>query len=194
VKPGVYRFTHLRHRTDWEQDAPGVKIYSRIEWIGPPEEPRDYLASYRELNLTAGQVLHSAIRRYPTLYGHSEGAMLMASNAFLAIGSTRDWHPNGFPINDPHISADETSVDISAFDQRYPWYPLAEYSAIYGAAGLGGEELFLNDSFVALARNVLNCMATHGITLAPQSGTTEEEQKDLARRCLAGLNQKYPQG
>ncbi len=192
VKPGVYKFSHnLRKDDRYGQTF----IFATITWVREPDPVQDYLKEFREASFTAGQVIAHEIKRRPRLYGTPDGIM-EAANQILDGGG--DWHPNGFVQFDPDMGKDTPDLEIPKFDKPFRWNPLSDSSAICVAAGLGqdGEEgrIHLNPSFVALARNVLECMITHG-TIPPNIPGWKEKgdpNLELAKKCLEKINQLYP--
>lgn len=57
VEPGVYRFTHLVHLRSFAREKDRPTVFSRIEWVRPPDPPKDYgviLEKARELAADLG--------------------------------------------------------------------------------------------------------------------------------------------
>jgi len=188
VEPGVYRFTHFQHLDHDENDRPFT--YTLIERVRPPELVRDYQAESANKNFTAGQVIYNSIQRYPTLYNGEDAVQKVADHIFCVIGGGGDWHINGFVQYDPDMSPDTPEVEIPVFDKAYRWYPMCEYSALCRAAGIGDAVINLSPSFLALARNIINCILLHGSEQVHPD--THDNNQETARKCLEGLNKRYP--
>ncbi len=186
VTPGVYTFTHHAHMKSFDRSSSRPTIYTTIVWTRPPDPVKDYKKEAVSRNFTAGQVIANSMRRYPTLYNGLDAVQGVADHIFCVIGGGGSWHANGFVQYDPDMRADDPAVEIPVFNKKYQWYPLCEFSALWRAAGLGGgTALHLNPSFLALARNVSQCIITYGSEGSPQN-------VKIAVRCLKALNAKYP--
>ena len=188
VKPGVYRFTHFQHLDHSENDEPFT--YTLIEWVRSPEPVCNYQAESTNKNITAGQVIYESIQRYPTLYDGEDAIQKVADHIFCVIGGGGDWHTNGFVQYDPDMSPDAPDIDIPVFNKVYRWYPMCEYSALCRAAGIGDSVINLNPSFLALARNIIQSILTHGSEQIHLD--THNDNQEIARKCLEGLNKRYP--
>lgn len=191
VRPGVYKFSHNLRNGRGDRTF----VYATFTWAREPDPVQDYLKEFREADFTAGQVIANQMERWPTLYYGEDAAMAAANHFFCVNGGGGNWHPNGFVQYDPDMSKDTVGVEIPHFDKPYHWYPLSEYSAIVAAVGLSADKarMHLNPSFVALARNVLQCMIKHG-TIPPRISSWEERgdpNVELAKQCLVRLNELY---
>ena len=214
VRPGVYRFTHYYFRKDFVRDAAGrPNIFSRVEWVREPDPVRDYAAERAGLNFTAGQVIANSIRKYPTLYAGHYAARRVADHIMCTIGGGGHWHENGFVQYDPEMKASDPEVAIPDFsDPTYrsvpqiglmkdvyeeSWYPMSDgdYSSLVMA---GRGKIFLNPSFVDLARNVARAIMT---VPKPTKVDSSMEMKHtisrwetnikLATKALEGLDSLY---
>lgn len=208
--PGVYRFTHVTHLID-RDDGTRPQVMARVEWVRKPDPPVDYDAHYRSLDLTAGQVLLDAVRRYPTLFlkDGEAGAASLASAAgqvLLVSGSGYELHPNGWLGSNPDLDNDSERVAVPVFDAPYHWYDIDQYSFLVNAAGQGENlwdrggrlpEYYLNESFTELAFNVLQCIVRHGVDGTANrhvdpDGRRAAESWRWARIALKGLAARYP--
>lgn len=187
VRPGVYKFTHLVHLEHEEKENEPF-IYTKIEWVRPPEPVKDYAAIEAGKNFTAGQVIYNLIQQYPDLYDGENAVQRVADHILCGIGGGGDWHPNGFVQYDLDISPDTPEVEIPVFDKMYFWYPMSEkYSALCRAAGIGGETIILNESFQDLARNIIKCILKHGSKSMQYDGKVHKSKNPtIAEKCLVG--------
>jgi hypothetical protein len=189
VKPGVYKFLH--HLPEEYDD---YFVFATIKWVREPDPVKDYLKESREANFTAGQVIAHMIKKWPTLYNGPDAVVAAANSIFCVYGGGGDWHPNGFVQYDPDMPVDTPDMEIGTFDRPYCWMPMCEYSALVAAAGLSPQKglIHLNPSFVALARTMLECMIKHGTTPMSCSEQKGDPNLELAKQCLAALNERYP--
>lgn len=184
VKPGVHRFTHYQH-LDHDADDQKPHVFTKIEWVRPPDPVRNYQAEWDARNFTAGQVIHNSIKNYPMLYNGPDAAQRVADHIFCVVGGGGDWHSNGFVQYDPDMPPDSPETVIPVFDKPYDWYPISKYSAIWEAAH---GTIHLNPSFLALARNVLTCIVKHG---SASSQKEDSDQRGIVGKLLAALNERY---
>ena len=176
VNPGVYRFTHM---LPGESDA---RIYAKIAWVREPDPVKDYLAEYRTMNFTAGQVIRDMMLRWPRLFEGPNALMRAATHIICTMDGGRFWHANGFPQFNPDIFPEIEDMEIPVFDQPFDWYPMYEECALVRAAN---EEIHFNPSFASLAKNVARCIIKHG------SGRHTGNPK-IAQECLEKLDILYP--
>lgn len=184
-EPGVYRFTHVYPLPSGDDG-----IYTYIQRNRPAESVVDYKAAFDSLNFTAGQVLYDEIANYPNLYGKSvtaDSIFKAADHLMVVNGNGADVHPNGWASGNPDLSPDSPSLEIPEFDRRLPWYPLSDYSLLARGAGVGLKPFRFNESFTALAFNVLRCIAVYGA-----DWEKEKFYKTITRRCVRGLAATYP--
>ncbi|MES3005094.1 MAG: hypothetical protein V4690_03220 [Patescibacteria group bacterium] len=188
VRPGVYKFSH-NLRTS--KDEFKTFVFTTVTWVREPDPVKDYLGEIAQVNFTAGQVIAHKLAKWPTLYRGEDAVMSAANHIFCVIGGGGDWHPNGFVQYDPDMEEGMSEVEIPVFDKPYRWYPLSEYSAVVIAAGLSEERdvIHLNPTFLALARNVLQCIVKHR-SLPMRDGDTNNDHI-LAKKCLDKLDEMY---
>lgn len=176
VDPGVYRFTHM---------LPGksnARIYAKIAWVREPEPAKDYLAEYRAMNFTAGQVIRDMMLCWPRLFEGPHVLFLAADDIFCSYCGARDWHANGFPQFNPDISPQTGDMETPVLDEPFEWHPMDKDCALILAAD---GQIRLNPSFAGLAKNVARCIIKHG------SGRHTGNQK-IAQECLEKLDILYP--
>ncbi len=206
VEPGVYRFRHLIHdlkrypEGTWTEGQ--ITVFAEFERVRDPDPVRDFQSEQDAMNYTAGQVIHRSIRDYPSLYGGKDGIRYDADHIMCDLGGGGKWHPNGFILYAGDMSPDEPEIPIPTFDGFHLWYPLSEYSALMGAAGLTKEKEVprLNPSFRDLAFNVARCMVKWGVMphvdARPEKAKAEERRAisiwEKAEQALKGLAEKYP--
>lgn len=211
VRPGVYQFNHLVHRRGWsDEDSP--VIYTEVKWLREPDPVKDYLAESNARNFTAGQVLQEAADNYPSLYGGPFAARRGADQMLCTIGNGYDWHPNGFCSSSADMDPSRKEMPIPDFSSKKyrntpnvfdhmgepleeSWYPLSrDYSALCRA---GDGKIFLNPSFVALARNtaraIISCpKPSGGRTTSARHGLSGwKENIKLAKIALKGIDNIY---
>ena len=192
VKPGVYRFKHLRHLRSFKENIKKPCVYTEIEWVRPPDSVKDFQAEIMAKNFTAGQVIgHMLEREY--FKNMPDAVKFAAEFIFCVIGNGASWHPNGFAVFDPDMPENLSEVEIPAFEKPYRWYPLSKYSALCCAAGIGDEEITLNPTFAKLAINVARCIAEHGVLAKPEEEKEAERTRALAQQCLKKLLERYPE-
>lgn len=216
VKPGVYSFTHTYQSwEDYRSNKEKPTHWSLIEWCREPDEIKDYKAEFNKTNITAGQVIWESIQNYPTLYVPKDkkweeltpdekmyAMQRVANHIFCVNGNGIDWHPNGWGAS-VKIEPDAKEIEIPIFDKQFQWYDISPtYSAICCAAGMfeksyKKEKPYLNESFRALAFNILNCVVRYGIT--PSSGRMGEDGAKIlaksvenAHKALKNLAKEYP--
>lgn len=173
VVPGVYKFSHTYgsiYAKGREQAA-----YAAFKKVREPDPVKDYLESFRALNLTAGQVAAQSMKRWPTLYGGPDGVQRVADQTFVVIGGCEDWHPNGFPIWQPDNDSTIEPVEIPKFDKSYKWYPVSKSCAAAVYLNNDPPPFCLNESMVDLLQNVLENMATHGNARSADDDTRTRE-------------------
>lgn len=199
-RPGVYKITHQYHTIRANRDK---GVYATIEWIREPDPVVDLQKIEREKNLTAGQVIADGLARYPERTKSKTDAILRKADHILCtIGNGYDFHPNGWFGSNPDLQSDSPSVKIPRFHGKRRWYPLCDYSAIAGAAGLGDKKAHytLNESFANLAFNIVACMLIYGMEGSGQPGLTTQQKKKIEQNQLRwawhiylGLKTRYPQ-
>lgn len=201
-KPGVYRFTHYLQvdRDDFKKP----RIYCKIEWVRKPDPVVDLAKNYNDFNPTAGQVALAKIDRWPSLYkchDDEDSFARVADTIFCSGSSCRDYHPNGYVCDDPDLTADAKDVEIPVFTRAHHWYPMSQWSFIVNASGEGEDlfggrgskppEIYLNESFTALAFNVLHCIIKYGC-LESSGRNDGPTNVALAKDSIVGLAKKYP--
>ena len=144
---------------------------------------KDYLAEYRAMDFTAGQVIRAMMIRWPRLFEGPNALMHAAKHIICTMDGGRSWHANGFPQFGLNISPEIEDMAIPVFDQPFDWYPMYEECAMVRAAN---EEIRFNPSFASLAKNVARCMIKHG------SGR-HTGNPQIAQECLAKLDILYPE-
>lgn len=196
-KPGVYEFTHSYHTIRKER---GKQVYASLTWVRPPDPVTDLQAKTKALNLTAGQIIAAAIRRWgkdktPKHLDIKRKADLIING----IGNGYAFHPNGWLGADPDVEQGSPSIKIPRFQGKQRWYPLCNYSAIVRGAGLGDKGAYqFNKSFAQLAFNIVACMLTHGVEVMapPNTGAKikkaqENHQIRWAWHIYLGLKTRY---
>lgn len=157
---------------------PGYLDEDRVEVLGFVSE---IMEKRREKLLKIPLSLYSADEL-------TDMAQRVANQLFCVGGSGVDWHPNGWGSSSAEFYEGEEEYEFGLFDKRYSWYPFSEdYSALSCAAGLGEEEIYLNEDFRALAFNVAYSIAKYG-----SSSSHSEHTQELGKKCLKGLAKKYP--
>jgi len=202
-EPGVYQFRHLYHRN---RNDKGGELFSEINWVRKPDPVKDFLGEFDSLNFTAGQIIARQLEEWPSLYPNNlSGIMGAANQLFCVLGSGIEHHPNGFLGGEADLTADAPAIEIPVFNEQFHWYPLSEYSLIVRAAGIvdkkkGGlfqdepQTLYLNESFRALAFNVLQCIIRLGVKQWPhdKDGTGEKRTVAFAKKALKAFKKQYP--
>lgn len=99
VPPGKYRFEHLREEDmTINRGWPEWSVYTRIKRIGDADPVFDFVSWYYKLDV---HVLQAASLTQLLKYARD-----------LSIGiPSRDWHPNGFPLDIIH-AADTPFTDV----------------------------------------------------------------------------------
>jgi len=133
-------------------------------------------------------------------------AARVAEHIFLVGGSGEDWHPNGWCASTPIDGS--ISFEIPFFSEPIKWKELGTATVFHRAAGLtkgafyeSMPEIPFNDSFLALACNILQNMIRFGEVKLygnPNKVTKQEikkrtsRQKREAKKLLAALVKRYP--
>lgn len=196
-KPGVYCFTHLYHRIN-QDDYSSPQIFSKIDWVRDPDPIVDYFGEYMSMSFSAGQIIADMLKR-----DYFEGNIQKAVDyLFMVNGTSLKTHSNGWVSSgNPDIDSNIKPVEIPIFDKPFAWYPLSEYSHIANAAGIFPEykldnvQVTLNNSFTALAFNILRCIIIYGLDTSSFQYQNKENIDNiiiLAKTCLLGLAKKYP--
>jgi hypothetical protein len=199
-KPGVYRFKHLFHTCN-DEDYRNPQIYTEIEWVREPDPVVDHEAEYNSLDLTAGQVVKDCMKWEFTKCKSEVDSIQRAADQVMCVGGNGyDYHPNGWLGHNPDLTKDSPSVEIPVFKKKYHWYPLYKDSFIVQAAGVGNEphwrtgllpkDIKLNESFTALAFNILHCIVKYGVDDHGYKHAAESVR--WAKKALKSLVKKYP--
>jgi hypothetical protein len=207
VKPGVYRF---RHNDDARDDDTSGKevLFATFEWVRKPDPVRDFLKSWKAVEVNAHAYVQAKVKQWPTLYGAirdretedttpwaemTEEQRLtswqrVADATLCVIGGGVDWHEKGFPLS----KVDPTAEDIEPPSFRYQchWYPFSkEYGGLF-------EPKTLAPSFAKLAFRVLESVISFGMDVRDGSHSREvwhvRERMLLAVKRYRELAKKYP--
>jgi hypothetical protein len=183
VKPGVYHFSHTYQSWEkYEKTIDQPTHWTIIRRVRKPDKVRDFQSNFSSINLTAGQVLWDSIKNYPRLYlpknkkwnqltadERMEAVQRAADHVLVTNGTGVEWHPNGWGADHPDIPMDAPEVEIPVFNKKFRWYDLSPtFSPICCAVGMFCKnykkpQYYLNESFRALAFNILHCIVRYGI-------------------------------
>lgn len=178
VKPGVYRFRHNDEVPRHEDRGDEETVFATFEWVREPDERKDYLKAWQDMDVNAHSFVQAQVKRWPTLYGACRGSILdeqaipwadmtdeqrvsswrkVADQIFCTIGSGTEWHKKGFPQS--RVEPGVPDIEPPTFRQQYHWYP---FSKSYG--GLF-EPKTLAPSFAKLAFRVLESVISFGMNV-----------------------------
>jgi hypothetical protein len=117
----------------------------------------------------------------------------VADHYFCVCGGGVEWHPNGWCYSG-RVDADLPDLPIPKFSKQYYWYPFSKsYAALCLALDDDNREEIprLNDSFVSVIFNALECIVRYGM-LERATHRNVEKQVELAKESLIGLDKMYP--
>lgn len=185
-EPGVYKFKHQYHLVQDKYPA----IYTYVNWVKPAQKVKDYLSKYTSLNYTAEQIIAQEVATW------SKNAIAAADRIMCVIGSGSEHHPNGWFSRHLELPPNAPAVKIPIFKEKFRWYPFSENHSPIGEAVFGyrgGPPLYLNESFTALAFNILQCVLRYGVEeRVPTSQGASTETQKVARKIFDGLVKMYP--
>lgn len=194
LEPGTYEFKHFYPDRDDDQ-----VVYGTFKRIGPATEPFDWIAMWKNFQVTAGQAVQILAAKWPTLYGkesrmaHPLPGMGWATepevtaeeqwaktcarvlhSTFNSCIPNRDWNPNGFK-NDfmPNDLIGIEDKPIPHFLFRYPWdFAFSAFPTIVTGKHRSNDGVQpLNKSHAQAAAHIFESAIKYGIQTYMHGGT-----------------------